>query len=55
VARDEARDDSDVDVMVSFLSTPSFTGFMEPFGMRCPSSAGRSPNNLKQRKGAETT
>ena len=29
VARDEARDDSDVDVMVSFVSTPSFTSFME--------------------------
>jgi hypothetical protein len=27
VARDEARDDSDVDVMVSFVSTPSFTSF----------------------------
>ena len=24
-----ARDDSDVDVMVSFFSTPSFTSFME--------------------------
>jgi uncharacterized protein len=29
VARDEARDDSDVDVMVSFAQTPSFTAFME--------------------------
>ncbi|MEY4511266.1 MAG: hypothetical protein RLZZ450_3388 [Pseudomonadota bacterium] len=29
VARDEARGHSDVDVMVSFLSTPSFTSFME--------------------------
>jgi hypothetical protein len=29
VARDEARGDSDVDVMVSFFSTPSFTSFME--------------------------
>ena len=29
VARDEARDDSDVDVMVSFFSTLSFTSFME--------------------------
>ena len=29
VARDEARGDSDVDVMVSFINTPSFTSFME--------------------------
>jgi predicted nucleotidyltransferase len=29
VARDEARDDSDVDLMVSFEVTPSFTSFME--------------------------
>ncbi|MDB4987860.1 MAG: polymerase, beta domain protein region [Myxococcaceae bacterium] len=29
VARDEARDDSDVDVVVSFFNTPSFTGFLE--------------------------
>lgn len=29
VARDEARADSDVDVMVSFFSTPSSTSFME--------------------------
>lgn len=28
VARDDAREDSDVDVMVSFSSTPSFTSFM---------------------------
>ena len=29
VARDEARDDSDVDVMVAFFSTPPFTSLME--------------------------
>lgn len=29
VARDEARDDSDVDVMVSFDATPTFTKFVE--------------------------
>jgi predicted nucleotidyltransferase len=29
VARAEARDDSDVNAMVSFFSTPSFTIFME--------------------------
>ena len=28
VARDEARNDSDVDLMVSFDTTPSFTSFM---------------------------
>jgi predicted nucleotidyltransferase len=29
VARDEAREDSDVDIMVSFSETPTFTSFME--------------------------
>ena len=29
VARDEAREDSDVDIMVSFPETPPFSSFME--------------------------